>query len=195
MGMDICERYRGCLLGNAVGDALGSPMEWLQVDAIREANKQPCLDDYVDADRRIVKMTPGSVYAEAIKGVPGIKVTIEDYIKRSNRLAGRTTDDNLFTMILAETIATKGSLDMDSFSQRLAGLGDFSDIGSTTRRAIKALNRYASIPGVWKVSGREVAMRSLRDKGWPQGAIRSNGALMRIATSRPETFQTPGMDA
>ncbi len=181
MALGTRDRYVGCLLGNAVGDALGSPMEWLSVDVIREANTKPCLDDYVDEGRRIVEMTPGSTYAEALKEVPGIKVTIENHFKRSARKTGWTTDDNLFTMILAETIAAGGALDMDSFAKRLADLGDFSDIGSTTRRAIKALSRYASIPGVWKVTGREVVKRSLRDKGWPDGAVASNGALMRVA--------------
>ncbi len=176
MAIDVRERYLGCLLGNAVGDALGSPMEWLCVDVVHEANTKPCLDDYVDDKRRIIEMTPGSAYADALADIKTPNKTW-----RRSRKAGWTTDDNLFTMILAETIATSGSLNMDSFSERLAALGNFSDIGTTTRRAIKALKRYASIPGVWKVTGREVSKRLLRDKNWPEGEISSNGALMRVA--------------
>jgi len=30
------EHYRGCLIGGAIGDAFGSPVEFFSIDAIRE---------------------------------------------------------------------------------------------------------------------------------------------------------------
>lgn len=175
--MDLEQRYVGCLLGNAIGDALGSPMEWLSAEVILGARLTGHLDDYVDGERRITEMMSGKDMALAIQDIE-----TKNKKWRRSRKKGWTTDDNLLTMILAESIAAQGKLDMDYFSERLANLGGFSDIGSTTKRAIKALNRYASIPEVWKLTSREVSKRSLRDEGWPKGKIESNGALMRVAS-------------
>jgi len=35
MTSDLHSRYRGCLLGGAVGDALGAPVEFLSLSRIR----------------------------------------------------------------------------------------------------------------------------------------------------------------
>lgn len=173
--MNLQDRFIGCLLGNAIGDALGSPMEWLSHGDLMGARITGHLDHYVDIERRITEMMPGSAIAHSTA-----KIEKQNKKWRPSRQKGWTTDDNLFTMILAESIMHKSSLDMDYFSERLADL-DMVDMGKTTKRAIKALNRYAIIPEVWKITGREVSKRSLRDKGWPKGRIESNGGLMRVA--------------
>ncbi len=42
-------RVRGCLLGGAIGDALGAGVEFDSLDAIRQAHGQDGVTDYVQA--------------------------------------------------------------------------------------------------------------------------------------------------
>ncbi|MEU7224356.1 ADP-ribosylglycohydrolase family protein [Streptomyces chrestomyceticus] len=46
---DFRSRVRGCLLGGAIGDALGAGIEFSSLDAIREAHGQDGVTDYVPA--------------------------------------------------------------------------------------------------------------------------------------------------
>ena len=50
-------RALGCLLGGAVGDALGAPIEFLKLDAIRKAHGPAGLTDYAPAYGRIGAIT------------------------------------------------------------------------------------------------------------------------------------------
>lgn len=46
---DFRSRVRGCLLGGAIGDALGAGIEFDSLDAIREAHGQEGVTDFVPA--------------------------------------------------------------------------------------------------------------------------------------------------
>lgn len=45
----IRARFRGCLLGGAVGDALGSPVEFMSVSEIRETFGRQGIRDFIPA--------------------------------------------------------------------------------------------------------------------------------------------------
>lgn len=51
------DRFRGCLLGGAVGDALGAPVEFLSLEAIRRRFGEGGIRDYVDAYGRLGAIT------------------------------------------------------------------------------------------------------------------------------------------
>jgi ADP-ribosylglycohydrolase len=54
---DLVSRIRGCLLGGAVGDALGAPIEFMSLDEIRAAHGADGLVDYVPAYGRLGAIT------------------------------------------------------------------------------------------------------------------------------------------
>jgi len=45
------EHYRGCLIGGTIGDAFGSTVEFLSIDAIREKYGSAGITDLVCAER------------------------------------------------------------------------------------------------------------------------------------------------
>ena len=51
--------FRGCLLGGAVGDALGAPVEFLTIDRIRAKYGPAGIADYDDAYGRRGAITDG----------------------------------------------------------------------------------------------------------------------------------------
>jgi ADP-ribosyl-[dinitrogen reductase] hydrolase len=53
----VRSRFRGCLLGGAVGDALGAPVEFLKLDAIREQFGPEGIRDYVPAYGKLGAIT------------------------------------------------------------------------------------------------------------------------------------------
>src|SRR4051812_43270945 len=55
--IDYRARVRGCLLGGAGGDALGSPVEFMNLDAIRAAYGPRGLTDYAPAYGRLGAIT------------------------------------------------------------------------------------------------------------------------------------------
>lgn len=53
----IRARFRGCLLGGAVGDALGAPVEFMSVSEIREAFGRQGIRDFIPAYGRLGAIT------------------------------------------------------------------------------------------------------------------------------------------
>jgi ADP-ribosylglycohydrolase len=53
----VCERFRGCLLGGAVGDALGAPVEFMPRSQIVALFGEPGIRDYVPAYGRVGAIT------------------------------------------------------------------------------------------------------------------------------------------
>lgn len=51
------EHYRGCLIGGAIGDAFGSPVEFLSVDAIREKYGQAGITNLVCTESGLAEIT------------------------------------------------------------------------------------------------------------------------------------------
>jgi len=126
--MDIKDRFRGCLLGLAAGDALGMPVEGYTAEEI--AARFGPVREMMDA--------PGGHF-------------------HSGLAAGQYTDDTEETIILAESIIESCGLSVDMFADRLmdwAGLwtldpGLDRGVGFTTKSALDRMMSGTS----WKNSG------------------------------------------
>jgi len=128
MVMDFRDRFLGCLLGGAVGDALGMPTEGYTNQEI--------------ASRfgRVQDMQPAP----------------EGHF-HSGLLAGQFTDDTEETLLLAESLIESGGFSADLFVEKLAAWGSAwtlderlnRGVGFATRSAVESL--IAGTP--WQQSG------------------------------------------
>lgn len=48
MSKILLGKYRGCLIGGAIGDALGAPIEFMSLDAIKSTYGKSGVQDYVE---------------------------------------------------------------------------------------------------------------------------------------------------
>lgn len=119
-------RFRGCLLGLAVGDALGAPLEGLSPQQIRAHYGQ--VVDYVDG-------------AQAWKKKPF-----------RWRLPGLYTDDTQQALVLTDELLEHGAIDPDRVAEvyvRLANpkgsyLGAHRGLGTSFRKVLQALEHGVS---------------------------------------------------
>lgn len=51
MNRQNIENFKGCLLGGAIGDALGAPIEFMSIEQIRKAFGEHGLSNYSEAYR------------------------------------------------------------------------------------------------------------------------------------------------
>jgi len=117
---ELLDRFRGCMLGLAVGDALGMPVEGLTCDQIREVHGEVC-----------EMVAPAADHFHCCLG------------------PGQYTDDTEQTLILAESIIEAGFFDVERFASKLALWGrcwiqDPSlnrGVGLTSKTAIQELLR------------------------------------------------------
>jgi len=120
-------KYIGCMLGAAIGDALGKQNEGLTREYIL---KSGCIKDF----------------GKAPSGTPGDKLRPGDY-----------TDDTEQMLVLAESLIDNNGFDVIDFSQRIVKWGKDalndpirkSFVGPTSANAIERLNSGVS----WKESG------------------------------------------
>jgi ADP-ribosylglycohydrolase len=132
--MNRVDRVRGCLLGLAVGDALGAPLEGLGAQQIRAHYGQ--VDDYVDGSR-------------AWKKKP-----------YRWRLPGLYTDDTQQALALADVLTECGRIDPDRLADLYLGLanpkgsyvGAHRGVGRSFRQVLADLERG--------ISPRETGQRS-----------------------------------
>ena len=126
--MQLLDRFRGCLLGGAVGDALGMPTEGYTAQEI------------MSRFGPIKEMLPA----------------LESHF-HSGLLAGQFTDDTEETLLLAESLVESCGFSAESFAERLASWGRIwtmderqnRGVGFVTRSAVEAL-----IAGTaWQQSG------------------------------------------
>lgn len=94
MAADLCDRFCGCLLGAAVGDGLGMPVEGLTREEIR---------DRFGEVRDMIAPAPDHFH--------------------SRLSAGQYTDDTEQTLILADSIIEAGFFDVERFAARLCEWG------------------------------------------------------------------------
>lgn len=140
MAADILDRFRGCLLGVAVGDALGMPVEGYSADEIESKFGQ------------VRDMMPAP----------------EDHF-HSGLEAGQFTDDTEETLLLAESMIEASGFSVERFADKLMGWGSLwtldeklnRGVGFTTRSSVESLLSGTS----WKESGLTIptcgsAMRS-----------------------------------
>jgi ADP-ribosyl-[dinitrogen reductase] hydrolase len=92
--MDIVDRFKGCLLGLAVGDALGMPVEGYSADEIK--SRFGAIRDMMPA--------PQEHFHAGLE-------------------AGQYTDDTLETLLLARSIVESCGFSADHFSQKLSEWG------------------------------------------------------------------------
>ena len=94
MAGELLDQFCGCLLGAAVGDALGMPVEGMTAEEIRAGSGE------------VRDMIPPAA----------------DHF-HSGLSPGQYTDDTEQTLILAETLIEAGSFDVERFASKLASWG------------------------------------------------------------------------
>ena len=120
MTAELLDRFRGCMLGLAVGDALGMPVEGLTCDQIQQGRGEV---------REMIAPAPDHFHC-------GLG-------------PGQYTDDTEQTLILAESIIEAGFFDVERFASRLASWGGCwiqnpslnRGVGWTSKTAIQELLR------------------------------------------------------
>jgi len=126
--MDMLDRFRGCLLGAAVGDALGMPTEGYTASEIRSLFGSVC--DMMPA--------PSGHFHTGL-------------------MAGQFTDDTEETLLLAESLIEAHGFSPQRFADKLTAWGAAwtlderlcRGVGFTTRSAVE--NMITGVP--WKESG------------------------------------------
>lgn len=135
-------RYRAVLIGCALGDTLGMSVEgWKR--------------------EQIIKYLPNGIThpidSVVITDASGKEITEDEYGKLKSWTkglkAGDWTDDTIFTMDIAESIAELGKIDIEDIKQRHVKSYDFYEkpnsgshaFGGTTRKAIELIKQGSSI--------------------------------------------------
>lgn len=133
----IANRIVGSFFGTACGDALGMPLEMMTFEQIN--NNVGFITDYIRPDGH--------------KWFDG-------------REAGEWTDDWLFSSVIAESLITKGEIDLDDIAERSIVLYKQGDLkkygcGKATRMAIKNLAEevHWSKSGIFGSAGNGIAMK------------------------------------
>lgn len=126
--MDVLDRFRGCLLGLAVGDALGMPVEGYTSEEIKAKFGE------------VKDMMPAQ----------------EDHFHAGLR-AGQYTDDTLETLLLAESMIESSGFSAERFSEKLRAWGSAWSLDDSTSRGV-GLATKSSVEnmiagGSWKESG------------------------------------------
>ncbi len=136
---DLRIHFRGCLLGLAVGDALGGPLEFM--------------------DARTIEKKHGRV-AEMIGG------------GWLHLKPGQYTDDTQMALLLAQSLAEKGSFDANDIARRFVAWLNSNppDVGNHTRAV---LSKIAADGSDWKSASTNVQRVNSQSAG--------NGSLMRSA--------------
>ena len=92
MPVDKLDRYRGCLLGGAAGDALGYPVEFLSLDGIREQYGPAGITEYklqrgvaqISDDTQMTLFTANGLLVGKTRGcLRGIMASYPDYIAQA----------------------------------------------------------------------------------------------------------------
>ena len=126
------DRVRGCLLGLAVGDALGTTHEF----RVMEQPPYPAL--------------AAGPATDVVGGGP------------FQLAPGQVTDDTQLAVCLARNLAEHGRFELDDVARRYVAWSDHAfDIGNQTGAAIRGLRRGEAASsaglGVWRQSGRRAA--------------------------------------
>jgi ADP-ribosylglycohydrolase len=129
--MDLLDRFRGCLLGAAVGDALGMPTEGYTAQEI------------------------SSKFGQVRQMLPAL----ENHF-HTGLLAGQFTDDTEETLLLAESMIDASGFSADRFAEKLAAWGASWTLDERLNRGVGFATRSAvesMIAGkAWQQSGQMV---------------------------------------
>ncbi|OPY48676.1 MAG: ADP-ribosylglycohydrolase [Methanosaeta sp. PtaU1.Bin112] len=144
--MDLLDRFRGCFLGLAVGDALGMPTEGYTAQEIREKF-----------------------------GIVSEMVAAPHGHFHSGLLAGQFTDDTEETLLLAESIIESAGFSPDGFAGKLTAWGTAwtlderlnRGVGFVTRSAVESM--IAGTP--WQQSGLSIPTCGAAMRAAPIGLL------------------------
>ncbi len=144
--MDLLDRFRGCLLGVAVGDALGMPIEGYTAREIK------------------TKFGP----------VREMLPAPQDHF-HSGLLAGQFTDDTEETLLLAESLIDASGFSPDRFAEKLTAWGTTwtlderlnRGVGFATRSAVESM--IAGTP--WQQSGQAIPTCGAAMRAAPIGLL------------------------
>lgn len=155
------ERYRGCLVGAAVGDALGMPLEFLEP---------------AEVSRRYGRV---AAFVPPAPGHPNERL-----------LPGQYTDDTQLTIALAASLAEKGDFDLDDFAARLVAWHEAGDRRCPGRATVDACRRLSKgrppgESGILGAAGAGTAMRAA-----PLGLMYSAGDQSGRALARASLAST-----
>lgn len=165
LSKELKDKYTGCMLGAAIGDALGKQNEGITREEIL---KRGCIKDY--------GRTP--------KGSPGEKLR-----------AGQYTDDTEQMLVLAQSLISSDGFDAKDFADRILkwGLEIRNDpsrsplLGPSSSAAIEKLNSGIS----WKESGSDIPSCGSAMRAAPIGLffndtdeVEKNAVLSSIPTHK-----------
>lgn len=144
--MDMLDRFRGCLLGVAVGDALGMPTEGYTAEEIR-----------------------------AKFGIVRDMMPAPDGHFHSGLRAGQFTDDTEETLMLAESLVESFGFSAEKFADKLAAWGTTWTLDDQLNRGVGFATRSAvenMIAGIsWKESGLPVPTCGAAMRAAPIGLL------------------------
>lgn len=143
---DLEDRFVGCLVGLAIGDALGSPLEF--------KSRQEIVEDY------------GGPVRDFLPREGTVLVAGHDEIDEESLPPGTPTEDTRLALLHAESlVATGGKVEPDDFGPRFVGLLDTpwaAHMGRTTFASLKQAREtgeyQAGLAGE-RAAGNGVAMR------------------------------------
>lgn len=156
--ISVKSRFAGTLLGVAVGDALGQPIEFLNMKEVDDSRNNSDYDKKIRKFKKMVREKYGGIVTEMLPNPFG-------YWEK-----GEHTDDTAQTLLLADSLIERG-YDPGDFAARLVTWfdgGKAKGLGKTTTVSIELLEKGES----WKNSGKLAIEK---------GGVPSNGSLMRTS--------------
>lgn len=154
----LVERYQGCLVGVAVGDALGQPVEFLlSENEIQKSEEKYGTDKWVTQLRTFLKDFQENHNGKVTEMLPNAF----DYWQK-----GEYTDDTTQTLLLVDSFIETATYDPDDYTKRLVKWydhGKAKGLGLTTGKSLELIETGTP----WQVAG--------------VGTNPSNGSLMRTA--------------
>ena len=160
--LDKRARYRGCLLGGAVGDALGAPVEFLSRDAILTRFGPDGISKYVPAYGRLGAVTDDTqMTLFTAEGL--LRSWVRDMIRGMTTEVGVTAQSYLRWLM---TQSERPSQNIDPFDEEPSWLSQQPDL------------HYRRAPGNTCIS----ALKQMRYPGEPaRNNSKGCGAVMRMA--------------
>jgi ADP-ribosyl-[dinitrogen reductase] hydrolase len=154
-------RFRGCLLGGAVGDALGAPIEFLDLDEILRAHGEQGLRDYVPAYGKLGAITDDTQMtlftAEAVLAahVAGAMVGQDpDFFRAAASSYARwlMTQENSRLISSANSTASWLRQQKKLFTRRAPGTTCLSALQSSRGKVTRASNDSKGCGGVMRIA-------------------------------------------
>ena len=163
LNVPIVDRYKGCLLGVAAGDALGQPVEFIPLNG-----KDKALERFDEPWKRKIRKFIKEIQEKHGGVIREMLLNPFGYWEK-----GEYTDDTTQTLLLADSFIEKGKYDPDDFVSRLLKWydnGKAKGIGRTTELSLGLINAGVAD---WKSVGKYVLKNF--------GKFFSNGSLMRTS--------------